>query len=91
MRFHKKVKPFYFVDDGIPLRQEMQSIKISSHPDIVERIYAKYPYIKRAEIATIVLATFEVLRDLLLRGCILTIKKLMMNGRIHFFNILKMV
>lgn len=85
MRFHKPVKPFQFQDDGKPLRQALDPVKVSHYPDLVERIHAKYPFIDQTQIATIVLATFEIMRELLLRGCILTIKKLVTDCKLHFF------
>ena len=85
MRFHKKVKPFYFINDGQSLKKDMEPIQISHHSDLIERIHARYPYINQVKIAHIVLSTFEVIRDLLLQGCILTIKRLMMDCKLHFF------
>lgn len=68
MKPKKAVKEFYFTNNGEDLLNSLQPITLPKHPDIVERIYNKYPYVSRVEIALVVLTFFEVLRDLLLKG-----------------------
>lgn len=85
MRFYQKVKPFFFKENGENLQRSMDPIKLSHHADIVERIYARYPYLDKTSIAHIVIATLEVSRILLLKGCILNLIKFVMDCKLHFF------
>ena len=85
-RMNKRtVKEFHFNDDGYDLLQSLPPITLSKHPDLVDRIYNRYPLVNKIEIALVVLATFEVMRNLFLSGCIINLHRFFNAFRVHFF------
>ena len=85
MKPKKVIDKFYFKDKGEPLFKALKPIKLPQHPDIIERIYNRYPYLNKMEITIIVLTAFEVLRDLLLQGCTIILRPFMPDFRLYVF------
>lgn len=51
-------------------------MKITEHEDLIERIYSRYPYISKGEVAIIVKTVFEGIRHFLIIGKNLHFKKI---------------
>ena len=54
-------------------------IKLNNGEDLIERIHARYPLVSKTEIAVIINATFESIREFLIRGEIVSINGLFNN------------
>ena len=75
-----KIKPFQFKQEP-----EMPPIKLSpQHQKMAETISHKYPLLPKIGIAVIIQAALEVLRDLLIKGCILNIMGFFNNFKLYF-------
>ncbi len=63
------------VEDLILDINEKYPIRLKGHEDLINRIYTKYPYVKKPIIIGIVVKIFETMRECLIRGEILNIRK----------------
>lgn len=61
-------------------------IRLKYNQDLIDRIYAKYPYIEKHEISNIVLTTFYTIREMLIIGNIINIYNLFFNMKLYFFH-----
>lgn len=77
--FDEKIKE---VNSSIP-------INLKYNEDLVNRIYDQYPYIEKHEISNIVLTTFSIIRECLIRGDIINIYNLFFNMKLFFFHATK--
>ena len=88
MKKQQTVKPFSFKNkthqEVVDYFNDEYPISIKHNEDLINRIYARYPLISKAEIAMIVKATFSSFRDLLILGKVLNFNKLFFNTKLHF-------
>lgn len=61
------------------------TINIKKHPDIIDRIYERYPILDKKDISIIVKVSLETLRELLLLGNILNFNKIFFDMKLHVF------
>jgi hypothetical protein len=90
MKKPKTVKPFFFKDRS---HQEMvdqlnsdSPINLQYNEDLVNRVYARYPLISKAEVAQVITAVFQSMRDLLILGKVLNFNNLFFDTKLHFFD-----
>jgi nucleoid DNA-binding protein len=69
-------------DEVISAINKQYPIKFDKGEDLIERIHARYPLVSKTEIAVIINATFESIREFLIRGEIVTVSGLFNNLRI---------
>jgi hypothetical protein len=85
MKPKKTDKQFHFLNDGEDVFNSLEPINLSKYPDLVERIYNRYPYVNRIQITLIVLSLFEIMRDLLLRGQAIKLRPFITNLQLYIF------
>ena len=90
MKKRKTVDPFYFKDCDHQqivdsLNQDLP-VNLKFNEDLVNRIHARYPLLSKTEIAIIVKAAFQSMRDLLVLGNILNFHNLFFNVKLYFFD-----
>ncbi len=82
------VKPFFFKDHSneevLKDLDNYKPIKLSYNEDLLERIYKRYPYLKKKEINLIVRSAFFTIREILLLGNIINFNGLMFDTKMHF-------
>lgn len=61
-------------------------ISLRNNEDLVNRVYARYPFLDKSEVGIIVKAVFASFRDLLVLGKILNFNNLFFNTKLHFFD-----
>lgn len=90
MKKAKVVKQFVFKDlsnqDVVDLLNADKPINLKYNEDLVNRIYARYPFISKSEIAIIVTAVFQSFRDLLILGKVLNFNNLFFDTKLYFFD-----
>jgi hypothetical protein len=59
-------------------------ISLKYNEDLINRISDKYPLLTKAEIAVIVTGVFQSIRDLLLMGKAINVKKLLCNLKLRY-------
>lgn len=86
MRRNKEKYDVYFKDqlfeEIISILNSEYPIKLNNGEDLIERIHNKYPLITKTEIAVIINATFESIREFLIRGDIINISNFVNGLRI---------
>jgi len=89
MRKIKPVKNFDFKDltkqEMLDLINKELPINIKKLEPIINRIYEKYPVIEKADISLIVKTAFELFREYLIMGYIMTFQKFLFDIRLYFF------
>lgn len=60
-------------------------ISIKHNEDLINRVYARYPLITKAQIGTITKAIFLSMRDLLILGRVLSFRRLFVDVKLLFF------
>ena len=61
-------------------------LSLKHQQDLIDRIYIKYPYVKKYEIAVVVMAVFDIIRQSLILGEVINFYNLFMNAKLLFFN-----
>lgn len=86
MKKQKTIKEFFFTEDNV-LRELNTTlpIKLRYLEGLIERVYKRYPLLNKSEVAVIVKAAFEALRELLVSGCVLNFNKFVFDMKLHFF------
>lgn len=89
MKKPKTVKPFFFKDRS---HQEMADalnkeypISLKHNEDLVNRVAARYPLLKKSEIGIIVSGVFQSFRDLLVLEKVLNLNNLFFDTKLFFF------
>jgi hypothetical protein len=89
MKKQKTSPPFYFRDRShqqiIDHLNINYPISLKHNKDLVERVYQRYPFINKSEVAVIVKAVFGSFRDLLLLGKVLNFNNLFFDCKFLFF------
>lgn len=89
MKKVKKVKPFSFKElsnqEMSNLLDEDLPINLKYNEDLVNRVYDRYPIIKKYEIALIIKSIFQSIRELLVLGKILNFHNLFFDTKLLFF------
>lgn len=67
------------------INQELP-LNLKNQQNLIDRIYLRYPYIKKYEISIIVMTIFSIIRDNLILGNTLNFYNLFFNTKIMFFN-----
>jgi len=82
------VNPFFFKgrthQQLVDVLNKELPISLIHNERLVERIAARYPLIKKSEVAIIIRAIFESFRDLLILGKVLNLNKLFFDTKLHF-------
>lgn len=90
MKKAKTIKEFVFKDmshqDMVDTLNKESPINLRHNEDLVNRIYDRYPMIKKSEIALIIKGVFQSLRDLLVLGKILNFNNVFFDTKLHFFD-----
>jgi hypothetical protein len=90
MKKQKTVKPFHFQDlthqEMVDQLNKENPVNIKYNEDLVNRVYAKYPLIKKSEVSLIIKAVFQSFRDLLILGKVLNFNNLFFDAKLHFFD-----
>lgn len=90
MKKPKIVVPFYFKNlsnkEVLDILNKEYPVNIKYNEDIVNRIYARYPFITKTEISIIVKVFFQSLREMLILGKVLNFNKLFFDTKFHFFD-----
>jgi nucleoid DNA-binding protein len=85
----KTVLPFFFKDldhqQVVDLLNEEFPISIKYSEDLVNRVHARYPLIEKHQVSIIIKAVFQVMRDLLVLGKVLTFNHLFFDFKFHVF------
>ena len=89
MKKVKTIKQFQFKDQT---NQEMVDylntkypIRLKHNEDLINRVYNRYPLLKKSEVGIIIKAVFGSIRELLVLGEILNFNKLLFDFKLHFF------
>jgi hypothetical protein len=89
MKKPKTVVPFYYKEKThqqvVNLLNKEDPINLSYNEDLINRVYARYPIINKAQVALIVKGVFQSFRDLLVAGEILNFHNLFFNTKLHFY------
>lgn len=89
MKKVKTVVPFSFRDQSkqevVDLLNQENPVNLKYNEDLVNRIHQKYPIISRADVALIVRAAFQSIRDLMILGKVLNFNTLFFDAKLHFF------
>jgi hypothetical protein len=86
MKKTKENKIYYFKNDEEFINSINKiPINLSEHPDIIDRIYKKYPIIDKKDISIIVKVSLEVLRELLILGNIINFNKIFFDFKLYIF------
>lgn len=89
MKKPKSVKPFVFKDlshqDVLDNLNKDYPVNIKYNEDLVNKIYLRYPFIKKSEVSIIVKIFFQSMRDLLILGKVLNLNNLFFNTKLLFF------
>lgn len=67
------------------LNREYQ-VDIRYNENLVDRVYARYPFVNKIDISIVVKAFFQSLRDLLILGKVLNFNNLFFDTKLHFFD-----
>ena len=90
MKKPKTVKPFYFKDlthqQMLDILNKENPVNLKYNEELVNRVYARYPYIDKPQVSLIVKAIFQSLRDLLVLGKVLNFNNLFFDTKLHFFD-----
>ncbi len=89
MKNKKSVKPFFFNNmshkQAADLLNKENQIKLKYNEDLINRIWARYPLLKKSEIGIIVMAVIESMRELLVMGNVLNFNNLFFDTKFLFF------
>lgn len=90
MKKQKIVKPFFFKDlshqQMVDLLNREYQVDIRYNENLVDRVYARYPFVNKIDISIVVKAFFQSLRDLLILGKVLNFNNLFFDTKLHFFD-----
>ncbi len=90
MKKPKIVKPFHFKglshQEMVDLLNEENPVNIKYNEALVNRVYARYPLIPKAEVSLIIKSIFQSMRDLLILGKVLNFNNLFFDTKLHFFD-----
>lgn len=85
MKHKKTVKSFYFTSKIEKILEELGEITLPKQVDLINRVHNRYPLISQIETVIIIKTIFEVIRELLVRGCIININRFFFDFKLHFF------
>lgn len=89
MKKPKFARPFFFKDKShLELLEEVNTdypINLKHNSDLIDRIYARNPYLTKVEIAQIIMAVFQSIRDFMILGKVINFNTLFFNTKLHFF------
>lgn len=90
MKKPKTVKLFSFRDltnsEMVDLLNIENPINLKYNEELVNRVYARYPLIPKSEVAQVITAIFQSIRDLLVLGKVLNFNNLFFDTKLHFFD-----
>lgn len=90
MKKPKTINPFYFKDkthqEVVDELNEDMPINIKYNEDLVNRIHARYPLVKKSEISLVVKGFFQSMRDLLVLGNILNFHNLFFDTKLNIID-----
>jgi hypothetical protein len=90
MKKEKTTKKYYFKDKTHIQVADMINhelpVNLKYNEDLVNRVYERYPFIDKAQVALIIKATFQSIRDLLIMGKILNFNKLFFDTKLFVFD-----
>lgn len=90
MKKQKTTMPYVFKDmthqDMVDKLDTEMPIKLKHNEDLINRVYARYPLIKKSEVSLIVLRVFQGIRELLILGKILQFNKLFFDTKLLVFD-----
>lgn len=90
MKKIKTTNPFWFKDlshqEVADLLNKDYPINLKYNIDLIDRIHNRYPVINKTQIAFIVKAVFQTIRDLMVLGKILNFHNLFFDTKLHFFD-----
>ncbi len=93
MKNKKVLREFFFSDKNykevVDIINNEFPISLIHNIDLIDRVYARYPIIDKAQIAIIVKVIFETMRELLLSGAVLNFNNLFFDAKLHFFTHLR--
>lgn len=89
MKKAKTVAPFSFREESkqevVDLLNQDYPVNLKYNEDLINRIHQKYPIISKTDVALIVKAAFQGIRDLLVLGKVLNFNTLFFDAKLHFF------
>lgn len=70
----------------VDLINQENPVSLKYNEELVNRVYARYPLISKAEVGMIVKTIFQGMRDLLILGKVLNFNTLFFDTKFHFFD-----
>lgn len=92
MKFIRKHIPIIFKkkpEELIDLLNDKFPINLKSNVDLIDRIHNRYPFISKAEVAIVVKAIFQSLREFLVLGKIISLPRSLNNMRLVVWDHIK--
>ena len=90
MKKQKTTRPFWFKDmthqQMVNILNEDYPINLKYNVELIDRIHSRYPILDKTNVAVIIKAVFQSLRDLMVLGNILNFHRLFFDTKFHFFD-----
>lgn len=84
-----KLKTFSFKDKThqqvVNLLNKEDPINLKYNEDLVDRVYARYPFIEKSQVSLIIKGVFQSFRDLLVSGETLNFNGVFFNTKLFFY------
>jgi len=85
VKYKKTIKSFYLTEKIETILEDLGEITLPKQADLIDKVHNRYPLLSQVEIVIIIKTVFEVIRELLIRGCIININKFFFDFKLHFF------
>ena len=89
MKKEKTIRPYFFKDktneEVVDLLNSKYKISLKNNKDLVERVFARYPFVSKTQIAVIIHTVFSTMRELLVIGNILNFNGLFFDTKLDIF------
>jgi hypothetical protein len=93
MKHPKTISPYIFKDlshqDVVDILNRSYPINIKYNEELVNRVYKRYPFIKKSEVSLIIKTVFQSFRELLVLGKVLNFNSFLFDMKLHFYSYLK--
>lgn len=90
MRVPATIRPFHFKNmskqDMVELLNREAPIDLQYNQELVERVYQRYPFITKAEVAIIIRLTFQAIRDFIVLGKVINLNGVFVDMKLFFIN-----
>jgi hypothetical protein len=90
MKKPKTVREFIFSElshqEMVDILNKEAPINLKYNEELVNRVYARYPFIDKSEVAFVIRGIFQSFRDLLVLGKVLNFNNLFFDTKLYFFD-----